>query len=394
MVAQGIRVVATADNHLNRFYDRLSPEKLRRRRQYLRQGFRAAVEHALQWPAHLFVIAGDLFDQPDPRNVDRAFVADCLARLRAAGISVFAIGGNHDTPRQSTVQGGAAPQEIYGRLGALTFFDDPTRITTAVVEVAGLRIAIGGLAPDPLAPDGVDPLEDLAWEDRPPDADLAILVLHAGVEGYMPPGMGGPVVHRHTLLTFPGVDLFVVGDIHRPAIERYGKRLLVIPGATERMTFGEDPHVPGFVALTLAPGGMVAHERIQLAGQPRAELTVRTSELGDDPLDDLVQRLAAVCTPETMVRLRLDGSLTRERYHALQLRQLHEAIQPRAFSLTIDTGGLLIEDEQHLSAERGVRLAQQDELRQYAAELMVEAGDDAGERALLEAAAARLLERY
>src|SRR4051794_22456100 len=99
-----IRAVATADNHLGRFYDRMTPAKLERRRKYLRDGFKAAVAYALNWPAQLFFIAGDLFDIPDPRNVDRSFVAACLAQLRDAGIRVFAVGGNHDTPRHSAEQ--------------------------------------------------------------------------------------------------------------------------------------------------------------------------------------------------------------------------------------------------------------------------------------------------
>jgi DNA repair exonuclease SbcCD nuclease subunit len=179
MVSEGaVRVVVTADNHLNRFYDRMPPQKLARRRGYLRDGFKAAVTHALDWPAHLFLIAGDLFDQPDPRNVDRTFVAHCLARLRAAGVQTFAVSGNHDTPHQRTEQGGTAPQEIYRELGALTLFDDSTEITTALVEVGGLRIAIGGLALDPAAAPGSDPLEGLAWTDRPADAAVTRVALH------------------------------------------------------------------------------------------------------------------------------------------------------------------------------------------------------------------------
>src|SRR5439155_13728599 len=133
--SETVRAVVTADNHLNRFYARMTPQKLSQRRRYLRDGFKAAVAYAVQRPAHLFFIAGDLFDQPDPRNVDRAFVAHCLVRLREAGIQVFAVGGNHDTPRQSTEQGGSAPQEVYSQLGALTLFEDSTEITTEVVEI-------------------------------------------------------------------------------------------------------------------------------------------------------------------------------------------------------------------------------------------------------------------
>jgi DNA repair exonuclease SbcCD nuclease subunit len=388
-----IRAVVTADNHLNRFYDRMPPQKLAQRRRYLREGFKAAVEHAVQWPAHLFFIAGDLFDQPDPRNVDRAFVAHCLGRLREAGVQIFAVSGNHDTPRQSTEQGGSTPQEVYAQLGALTLFEESTEITTEIIEVSGLRVAIGGLAPDPSAPSGSNPLEGIVWADRPADAALGILLLHAQVEGYALADTREPIIPLRALEAQPA-DAFLVGDIHRPAVRHLGERLLIIPGATERMTFGEDPGVPGFVALELGRGGVHGYERIPLAGQPRAELTVRVAELdSQNMLASLLQKAEAVATPETLVKVRLEGIITRERYHALELRRLYEAMSRQAFHFTLDTGGLLIEDERHQLAERGVRFSQQEEIRTYADE-MIAAATNRAEREVIEEAVQRLLASY
>ncbi len=393
VVSHFTRIVATADNHLNRFYDRMSPHKLSRRRQYLRAGFKAAVEHALSWPAHLFVIAGDLFDQPDPRNVDRAFVAHCLADLRDAGVQVVAVGGNHDTPRQSTEQGGSTPLEIYAQLGALRYFDNSTELETYVIEAGGLRVAVAGMSPDPLLPPGIDPLEGISWS-RPVDADLGIVVLHGLVEGYAPPEPRAPIFRTSSLKGLQGADAVIIGDIHRPAQERLGDGLLVIPGATERMTFGERADVPGFVILEGGKDGITRVERIQLLGQPRAELTVRPTELGpDDELGGLLSRLVAVSTPETMVRLRLEGVIGREQYHALQPRQLAEALASHCFHFSIDTRGLMIEDERQQSAERGIRFSQQEELRTYADELLG-AAETSEERRVIQAALEQLLERY
>src|SRR3954466_10380035 len=88
-----LRVVVTADNHLGRYYDRLAPRQLEARRAWLRQGWEAAGECALDRRAHLFLQAGDLFDTPDPRNAERVAVARALARLDAAGVGCYAIGG-------------------------------------------------------------------------------------------------------------------------------------------------------------------------------------------------------------------------------------------------------------------------------------------------------------
>lgn len=40
-----------------------------------------ACKRALEWPADALLIAGDLFDQTAPRNVERAIVAGWLRRL-------------------------------------------------------------------------------------------------------------------------------------------------------------------------------------------------------------------------------------------------------------------------------------------------------------------------
>jgi len=389
-----VRIVATGDNHLNRFYDRMPPQKLEERRRYLRQGFRAAVEYAVTWRAHLFFIAGDLFDQSDPRNVDRAFVAHCLARLATAEVQVYAVSGNHDTPRHSGQQGGTTPYEVYSNLAALHYFESTTEIETVVVDIAGLRIAIGAVCPDPAAPAGTDPLAGLVWSARPADANLGILLLHSPVEGHMLPAWEVPQIARRTLETLEGADLILIGDSHQPYTQQIGARTIIAPGATECMTFGEAADLPGFVAIELGSQRQITWQRIGVPPQPRVELHVRAADLdATDPLADLVRRIRAVCTPETLVKLHLDGIVTQERYHALGLRPLHEAIQPHAFHFVVDTTGLYLEDEQHQIAERGVRASQPEAIRAYAAELLTTTGDPA-ERATIQDALDRLLACY
>src|SRR5262249_16442026 len=119
------------------------------RRKYLRDGFRAVVDAALAWPAHIVLLGGDLFDTSDPRNLERAFVAKCFDQLHAAGIGIYAVSGNHDTPRQSTEQGGYAPLDIYNNLSAIFYFSESTRISEVRRDIEGITVAVGGLTPNP-----------------------------------------------------------------------------------------------------------------------------------------------------------------------------------------------------------------------------------------------------
>jgi hypothetical protein len=160
------------------------------------------------------------------------------------------------------------------------------------------------------------------------------------------------------------------------------------------MTFGEAADVPGFVTIEIGPARRFTYQRIGVTPQPRVEPHVRASDLdAADPLADLIEQVRAVCTPETLVKLHLEGIITRDRYHALGLRALHESIQPHAFHFVVDTTGLYLEDEQHQVAERGVRASQPEAIQAYGAELLAGSADPT-ERATIQEALDRLLARY
>lgn len=390
-----VRAVATADNHLGRFYDRMPPSKLEERRSYLRRAFGYAVEYAIEWQAHLFLIAGDLFDQPDPRNIDRSFVANCLSRLRDAGVRVFAIGGNHDTPRQRIVQGGHLPHEIYRQLGGLICFDDDTKITTELVEIEGWQVAIGGMNYNPTLAPGRDPLEYISWDERPADADMSILLLHGLIEGHTSLDAPEPIFRKRTLVEFGGADVFIIGDIHKPAVQSLGQHTLIIPGSTECITFGDEPDAAGFVALELGKGGLLSHKRVSTPVQPRRVLHIKAETLDPtDPTGDLIRLVEEVAAPDALVKLSIDGTLHHDVYHQLHVRQLIEAVSPLVFHFTLDTGGLRFEDERGRQIVQGVVISQQDEINDYIRELVNEAEGNPAEQHLLEEVRQTLLSEY
>jgi exonuclease SbcD len=391
-----IRAIATADNHLNRTYARLAPQKLSERRQFLRAGFRAAVEAALAWPAHLFLIGGDLFDTSDPRNQDRSFVANCVARLRAADITVCAVGGNHDTPRQSTEQGGVAPLDTYRQLGALTYFDKSATIEDIRLNIAGTPIAIGGLTPDANWTPGFDPLSKLTWRTHQDGVATSILLAHGQIEGHVLPDDDGAVFTKATLRTATDADLIVLGDIHHAPkpIDLGDGRLVVIPGATERVDFGDAADVPGYVRLEYTAGMGWQAERVPLEGQPRQIVEIHASELPATNAGQwLMDRVLAVADARTLVKLVLTGLIAREAYQALHLRAVVDALNGRVFHCTLDAYGLLVEDDTLPQVQRGVRLSQSEEIARYAAE-MLDNNPDPEQQAIIQEARRRLLELY
>ena len=390
-----MRVVATADNHLNRYYERMSPQQLRDRRQLLRDAFRAVIDYALQWPADVLCICGDLFDTADPRNLERSFVANCFAELRAQGITICAISGNHDTPRQTTEQGGAAPLEVYQQLGAIQLFENATRVTSTTLTIGDLHLAIGGLGLNPSAAPGSDPLARLRWQPRAEGADAAILLLHGQLEGLAAPRPDGAIFGRATLREQTDADVILLGDIHRPhTVTLAPGRMAIIPGATERMTFGEAEDVPGFVALEFRPGAGWTAQRHAIAAQPRCELTFRAEALPEQEIDQfLIDQVLAAAGPQTLVKLSLAGVISKAQREQVHPRLILDRLQGRVFACLIDTFDLLEESPGRSVAQRGVRLSQPEELRAFAGEL-VEQNPDPADQAITRAALDAILEHY
>ena len=422
-----VRVILTADNHLSAYSPKLSQRKLAERRKRLGLAFKQVVDMAIQRSAHLFIHAGDLFDSVDPRNRERDFVAEQLMRLQSAGIQIFGVSGNHDTPRQKTEQGGFAPHSIYHQLDAMHYFSSSDILEPVQVDVAGIRLALAGLSYHPGVAPGADPLDHVELVD--PDeistrADIGVLILHTAIEGHAFPGEMETFVRRSSLTKWKDFRVVLAGHIH--AYDRFsvGKTDVVVCGATERMDFGQSEDKSGFVYLELTRNGLHYTEHIPIKSQPRHVVRIRSTELwpsqrsekdsstdnlmiqppSDSQLDDEISRssltehiiwqLEPYCTEDTMVRLVLEGPITREQYHMLDLRGIWLYGQQRAFSFDLDESRLLLRNDLlQENIERGERIAPRDMLEFVFLERL-EHADDPALRTLLIKTRQRVLDRY
>ncbi len=291
-----VGIVVTGDNHLGAAVPGLSPPRAAQRRERLRRGFSAPVDYALQHGARLFVIAGDLFDHPAPSNADRAFVAGELARLRRANIACVTIGGAHDSPRASAEHGGESPHQTYAALEGMLYFPATAQLTPRLLMLSDLRLAVAGVSTDLSAPRGSDPLASVPLADAEHalrNADLGMVVVHAGIEGFARPDEDERVVSRASLEALPPIFRIVVaGHVHRFGRARVGEREVVVPGSTERMDFDAPPGSSGFAWLEATSDGLTRVRRIAVAEQPRADVELPTRRLfpggvsADEPPDD------------------------------------------------------------------------------------------------------------
>jgi DNA repair protein SbcD/Mre11 len=415
-----VRVILTADNHLSAYSPKLSPAKLSERRRRLAMAFQQTVDTAISRRAHLFIQAGDLFDRVDPRNQEREFVAGQLLRLQSAGVKTFAVSGNHDTPRQKTEQGGYAPQTIYHRFGGMHYFSSSVRIEPVQIERAGIQLAIAGLSYPPGIAPGADPLDSVEIVDPEnilTQAELGILILHTAIEGHAFPGEMETFVRQSSLVRLNDFHVVLAGHVH--AYDRFhiGEQVVVACGATERMEFRHGEDTVGFVYLELIRDGLPYVEHVLITPQPRHVVTIHTtelwpnsqndegSELGtvfalageipvNSPMEKIIQQLDPYCTEDAMVRLILEGPITREQYETLDLRTIWMYGHQRAFLFELDESNLRLKsDLMQYTIERGERIAPRDMLEAIIKERM-EQTETPDDRVILTKTRQRVLDGY
>jgi DNA repair exonuclease SbcCD nuclease subunit len=409
-----VRLFVTADNHLNRFMARMTVARLEERRRRLRLAFRQVVDAAIEANATALILGGDTFDAVDPRNLERAAFARMLRRLRDAGVTVVATGGNHDSPKQTTDHGGYGPYAEFEEAGLLQYLGIPENgvgVKHVIVQADKQVIAIAG-SPWRPATDG-DPLAGVTFpsvrhavseNDPGREPDWRIFVTHASIEGHTYPGPLEPVVRRQTIADLEA-DILVVGHVHQSFVSvipcRSGRQChVVVPGSTERMTFGEGDVRPGYVVIDLPRHGTLTVSRRSISPQARVALDIPSTEITPVSLGGLradsveatasvVQRLREVADADAMATLRIHGPALREVLDEFRLAEVQEFGANAFFSFDLDASGLIPADIGAALSPAGERRSAVEEVRATIDSMA--AGASIDERAVLEEAWARIV---
>jgi hypothetical protein len=169
------------------------------------------------------------------------------------------------------------------------------------------------------------------------------------------------------------------------------------------MYFEEFAHDPGFAIVELDHGRQATHRWETFPAQPRCRIKVTAHELtpqpfglrppDQDPTSVILERVHAQADADCLTTLRLEGTLVREVYTALDLVRVQEVGASLSFFFDVDTSQLELEDEFGGRGERGVRLSQVEEL-QYTAAAMREAAQTAEERRTVELAMQHIMAQY
>lgn len=381
-----VRIVLTADNHLSAYYRKMSPSQMGERRKALQYAFQQVVDFSLE-NADIFLQAGDLFDSTEPGYEDILFSLRCFHRLSQKGIKAFAIGGTHDTPKSKERM---SPLRFLSELGVLHFFSKKIEIETLKIRVNGVEIAVGGMSTNTRLPSSEDPLKGAVY---PEFGELNILLLHYGIQGHYIPGANDLTIPLGSLDLLEGVNLFAVGHYHHPRDFWIGNKLIVIPGATERMDFGEREENCGFYFFEYHSGKLHS-QFIKVETQPMGQVVVRSTEIERalDPTLMILERIRIASNPKKLLKLKVEGVFTPELYHQVQWAKVWQDGKSRNFFFDIDLSSLKMNPTKPDLKTGGAGYSEKEEIRRVATALAEKASPE--EREAFLDALELILEEY
>uniref|UniRef100_A0A7C3MJL9 DNA repair exonuclease n=1 Tax=Dictyoglomus thermophilum TaxID=14 RepID=A0A7C3MJL9_DICTH len=339
-----IKILITADNHLGKYYKKLVPERLNERRRKIREAFKKTVDYAIEEKVDIFIQAGDLFDSTNPRNQDLAFVAREFSRLKRNYIQIYTIGGNHDAPNM--IDSDAFPMKIYEEVGLIKSFLSQSNINVDIFE-KDQKLIISGLSHDPRKKGRIDPLENIKLSDSiPQDNNIwKILILHYSFEKYAHPKSSEPQVSLHTLYSLP-FNIYILGHLHEKNIYKFGDKILIIPGSTERFDFGEIDLTPGFYLLKIEGKKIdIIHEKIE--PQPMKIMEIKLSEITEkDYTNAIIEKILRESQKDLMLKCKIVGEIPISIYSSINFSKILDEGLKANFLFDLDTQNLRIKGKE------------------------------------------------
>jgi DNA repair exonuclease SbcCD nuclease subunit len=275
-----------------------------------------------------------------------------------------------------------------------------------ILDIRGIQVGICGLGV--VAGQQADPLAHAQIDSDIERAAISLLLLHAPIEGVT----GGTSaldtqaqVSRASITSQSAFRYILSGYHHAFTRLSIGRSEVIVAGATQHIHFNDPDGEPGFVFLGIAADGLrwcrhIAVDGVQLrrlvipvAALWPDEATSEEQSQEDSPTSRILDQLRPLCAEDAMVQLRLEGELTRQRYHQLDLNQLRRFGEEHAFALAIDDSAVtFLPDAEAISRAQSIafsasdieeRLSPRDELIRLADEWINGAEDEQEQQALV-----------
>lgn len=337
-----LRVLATADNHLDFSAVQFGPKRYERKMDFQRC-FMAVMDYALKNKPDVVLIGGDLFDNINPRNPPRSFLMRTFRELHDNEIRVIAVSGEHDTPKSQ--EQGASPLTVYSESGCIIFcqnYQHPTSITFSTRDDD--KVVVTGLSHSPFALAGIDPLDGFAPMEH---GDINVLLTHYPISGFQGYFANDSVIQLSSIPR--DYQLVVSGHLHAHQQTTSRETVLIYPGSTERTSITEAPDKKGFVWLELTKDGLLAEP--QFLPTPTREVKLLKYQIPEegDLTALLKNELERIKNPELALWLRVMGKTTPQRLATYKRPVLQTLAAEAFFHVSIEDAWEL-EQEKPLNA--------------------------------------------
>jgi exonuclease SbcD len=312
-----VRLLHTADVHLGGTFGFLG-RRGREQRLQLKKTFARVIDLALTSQVDALLVAGDLFDNPNPTPDVAGEVIYQLGRLEKEGIWTFITPGTHDRIQERYVYGG----KEFGDLARLHIFKERRFEPFAIPD---LDLTVYGRA---TAGEGKDVLRDLKVGK---DTRWQVGILHAS---FLLPGK----VERDEMLVSAesvsncGLDYLALGHWHSPGDYSQGKVTAYYSGSPEPIDMGKGED--GVVLLVeLEEGSAVQVNPIPVGTRRMLRIEIDASELaGPSALYTYLRRMA---DPDLSVEARVKG-LHGEDWSVFDWDKMEEEITPLFFHFRLE----------------------------------------------------------
>ncbi len=283
-----IKLLHLADVHLGATFRILGDKGAAQRRQ-VEETFGRAIDLAIAERVQLVVIAGDLFDSPQPASTTVETTAGQLRRLADAGIRVALVAGNHDGTADGLVP---ALEGLRAAHPGLIAFDR----TIGVKVLSDLDLTVVGRSADPGT--RASPLTD--WP-KGRTTRFAVGLTHGS--SFRAGQVEGPgVIHPQEIRAL-GLDYLALGDWHSAAQVLPPPSAAWYAGSPELLAFDQEGagHVL-LVELSTPGNAQVTPHRI-------GRRSYQAFELNAGEVDEVAVRrkLDEVADPELFADVVLTG---------------------------------------------------------------------------------------
>jgi exonuclease SbcD len=304
-----------------------------RRAEEIHRAWDEAVTTAIESRVNAVLVAGDLFDRPDPAPAEHDAVTAGLQRWKEAGIAAVFLPGIYDGlySLRSVYRPGKLPSWI-----TVANWTEPKRVDLTVGEET-LHLHTCALSPG---------REDLTlWMETGREAapgvhvglGHAVLEAQAGVAAWPLPVLESEAV------VASGLDLLVLGGAHQFARTRLGETTVVTPGSPVGLRPGEWGPRAWTIAEVDTDG--VHLERIERKVAPVAKTTVDLDAEKIRTPQALASRLEAGHRDAAMVSVKLLGAASRQ----WDAKTLGEAFKRLSFAVTWSEADAIADDWNELN---------------------------------------------